>query len=291
MRGPKQNMPVRTCGRLALWRLVLSGFLVSCLFPAAVSRAAFELRPCPPAERSCSCPEVVGLVSGSASAVYHSSSAGQSGRVLGAYGYRPFGLAGIDVFALRGKMTSIGRRAGASFSYSGLAAQGYGEQAVSVSFAFSRSRLWLQPGITFAEARAPGLYRGRCIFFDFTAYAYVNDRLRVSFHAGNAFASRLHGAGGALPRRVAAGLGYAISGSVACGFRIEKENGLRTALSTGLEWRAMKGLFLRLGSSTFPREFSIGLGLRVRGLGVDISSTANFDLGPTHEAGVTYAWR
>ena len=282
----KQHTRLNLCG----W-LVLSGLFVSCIFPAAVTEAAFELRPSPPAERSCSCPEVLGLVSESVSAVYHSSRAGQSDCVVGAYGYRPFGLAGIDVFALRGKVTSGGKRAGVSFSYSGLAAPGYGEQTVSVSLAISRSQLWLQPGITLGEARAPGLYEGRCVIFDFTAYAYVTPQLRVSFHVGNAFASRLHGAGGAVPRRVGAGLGYAISGSVACGFRIEKENGLRTALCTGLEWRAMRVFFLRLGSSTFPREFSIGLGLRVKGLGLDISSTANFDLGTTHEAGVTYAWR
>jgi len=270
---------------------MLPCLFVSCLFAAAVSEAAFELRPWPPAERSCSNPEVLGLADESVSAVYHSSRAGQTGCVVGAYGYRPFGLAGIDVFGLRGKVTSSGKRAGLSFSYGGLVAPGYGEQTVSVSLAISRGRLWLEPGVTLGEARAPGHYEGRCVIFDFAAYAYVAPRLRVSFHAANAFASRLPGPGGALPRQVGAGLGYAISGSVACGARVEKENGLRTALSTGLEWRVMSGFFLRLGSSTFPREFSIGLGLRIRGLGLDISSTANFDLGATHEAGVTYVWR
>jgi hypothetical protein len=268
-----------------------SFLLLAGLFPADLSYAAFDLRVLPPAERSCSAPAALGLIEGSASAMFHSSLPDCSGGLLSVHAYRPFGLAGVDVFAFRGRATSSGRRYGMSFAYSGLVAPGYGEQTLSISIALSRDRLWLEPGLTFGEVRAPGLYEGRCMMFDFAAYAYAAPRLRISFEIGNAFASRLDAVGGAVPRRVGAGLGYAMSGSVACGFKVEKENGLRTAIATGLEWRAMRGFFVRLGSSTYPREFSLGLGLRLRGLGLNISSTANFDLGTTHEAGVTYVWK
>ncbi len=271
--------------------LALSGLFVSCLFLAAPSEAAFELRPFSPAERSCSGPEALGLVDGSTSSVFHASGARRSEGVVDAYGYRPFGVAGIDVVALRGKVTLSGGRAGACFSYSGLAAPGYFEQTAAFSVALRRGDLWLQPGLRLGEAISPGLYEGRCMAFDLLIYARVTPRLRVSFDIGNAFASGLGVAGGGVPRRVGAGVGYAVSGSAACGFRLEKENGLRTAYATGLEWRAMRGILVRLGSSTFPMEFSFGLGLRAGGLGLDVSSTVNFDLGMTHEAGIAYSWQ
>ncbi len=271
--------------------LSLSCWLLSGLLLAAATQAAFELRVLSPAERTCTGPEALGLVEGSVSTIFHGSSAGRHKGVIGAYGYRPFGLDGIDVFALRGRVTPGRMRTGVCFSYSGLVAPGYGEQVVSVSMGISRGDLWLQPGLRFAQARAPGLYEGHCVIFDFTTYAYVTPHLRVSFEVGNAFASSLSAPGGAVPRRVRAGLGYAISASVACGLSVEKENGLRTALGTGLEWRATGGFFVRLGSCTFPRECSLGLGLHIRGLALDLSSTVNFDLGMTHEAGIMYAWK
>jgi hypothetical protein len=252
--------------------------------------AAFEVRPATPAERSCSCREALGLAEGSVSAVYHAAGPGRARGIVGAYGYRPFGMSGMQVMAFQGRVSLSRMRAGIGFGLSSLAVPGYGERTFSVSLGISRGILWLQPGLSLGDVSAPGHYRARCVFMDLLIYAYPARGLRVSFEVGNAFATALDPPGGALPRRVAAGLGYAVSGSVACGIRLEKENGIRTALATGLEWRVARSLFLRLGSLTFPREFSVGIGLRGRGLGLEFSSTVNLDLGITHEAGVSYSW-
>jgi hypothetical protein len=265
--------------------------LLSCVCFTRSARSALELNALPPAERSCASPEALGLAAGSVSAAYHDSRASVPSRIAGAYGYRPFGLAAVEVFAFCGKMTLLHPGAGIAFSYNSLTGPGYAEHVVSLSLGVSRDHLWLQPGVRLGQVTAPGPYGGRCIVFDLLTYAYVTPGLRVSFSAANAFGSGLNGTGGEVPRRVGAGLGYAVSDRVACGIRVEKENGMRTALSTGMEWQPMRGFFVRLGSCTFPREFSLGLGLRVGGLGLDVASTVNFDLGMTHEAGIRYLWK
>lgn len=279
--------PARMSRRMAMGLSVLLAFS---LLPALPSRAAFELRPSAPAERGCSGPDALGLVEGSVSTVFHPRRMSHGG-VLGAYGYRPFGIGEIEVAAFRGRVTLGRLPAGLGFLINSLAAPGYAERTAAVSLGISRGDLWMQPGLRLCDVVAPGIYRGRCILFDLLIYAYVTPKLRLSFDVGNALASGLDTGGGAVPRRLAAGLGFAVSASVACSIRAEKENGVETALATGLEWRAMRGVFIRLGSSTFPREVSLGLGLRAMGLGLDAATTVNFDLGTTHEAGIFYTWR
>jgi hypothetical protein len=253
-------------------------------------RAAFELEAMPPAERGCSTPDVLGLTDESASSVFHSCPGSRPARTIGAYAFRPFGLAGIDVFALRGKATLKSGSAGISMCFESLEALGYTEQVVSVSMGMSRGSLWLQPRLRVGSVRAPGLYNGICVIFDFLTYNYITPGLRVSFRVDNAFASRLDVAGGLVPVRLGAGVGYSVSRTVACGLRVEKESGLQTALSTGLEWSAFRGLILRLGSRTFPGEFSLGLGARVNRLSIELASTVHLDLGMTHEAGIKFVW-
>jgi hypothetical protein len=267
--------------------VLLALFLAVSSLPAL---GAFEFDSRTAAERGCSHPDALGLVPGSASPIYHPSHAAACEGVAGTSGYRPFGLAGIGVLDARVRLALGGKRIGLNVAYSGLAAPGYGERVLSASVGFSRGRLWLQPGLRLGQTVAPGGYGGHALIFDFLTYAYVNPAIRVSFEAGNAFASALNAQGGGIPSRLGAGIGYAISRSVACGFRVEKENGLRTALRTGIEWKPASGFFVRLGSCTFPRELSVGLGLRIGGLGLDFSTTANLDLGTTHAAGATYAW-
>lgn len=273
-------------------RMVVSLAFISCvhLLPAVAPRAAFELDAATPAGLGCSSPEVLGLAEGSVSHRYHPPPGSGPSCVVGACGYRPFGVYGIEVIAARGRLGLAGVGAGFSFSYVGLMAPGYAEHALSVSLGIQRDGLWLQPGLRLGEFSATSEYHGRAVMFDFMAYSYVAPGLRLSFEVENAFGSGLDGGGGAVPSRIRAGLGYAVLSTVACGIRVEKEGGLRTALSTGIEWQAMRGFFLRLGSRTFPREFSLGAGLRVGGLTLDFSSTANLDLGMTHAAGVGYQW-
>jgi hypothetical protein len=200
-------------------------------------------------------------------------------------------MAGLSVVDARGRLALGGKRVGLSLAYVGLAAPGYGERVVSVSMGVSRRNLWFHPGLRFGEITAQGGYRSRAFIFDFLFYSYVTPFLRLSFEAANAFATGLDASGGAIPSRMGAGVGYAISETVACGLRVEKENGLRTALRTGIEWVPVRGVFLRLGSCTYPKEFSVGLGLRMGGLGFDVSTSANLDLGTTHAAGATYVWK
>jgi hypothetical protein len=260
------------------------------LFFGTACRAAFELDALPPAERSCTAPDVLGLAGESVSSVFHTRRASTTSGAVGAYAFRPFGLTGIEVFALRGRATIRSGRAGVTFCVESLEAPGYTEQVVSLSVGISRGSLWLQPGLRVGSARAPGIYNGICTIVDFLTYTYVTPDLRVSFGVKNAFASRLDVTGGLVPVKVGAGLGYSISHTVSCGLRIEQENGLQRALSTGLEWSAFRGFFMRLGSRTFPGEFSLGLGVRVNRLSIDLASTMHLDLGMTHEAGVTYVW-
>ncbi|MGD9139946.1 MAG: hypothetical protein PVJ42_00235 [bacterium] len=276
----------------ACWRMIVSLALLSPVSPLLPepATAAFDLDAATPAPRACSSPEVLGLADGSVSDIYHPPPGSGPACVVGACGYRPFGVDGIEVITARGRLALSGGGAGLSFSYVGLAAPGYAEHAFSASLGISRGPLWLQPGLRLGQFGASGDYGGRAVMFDFLAYSYVAPGLRLAFEVENAFASGLGVQGGAVPSRLRAGIGYAVLRAVACGISIEKGNGLRTAVRTGIEWRVTSGVFLRLGSCTFPREFSLGLGLSIRGLSLDLSSSANIDLGPTHVAGIGYRW-
>ena len=265
--------------------IIIAAFYLSI---AADGMTAFDLYTMSPAERACSCPDVLGIADGSVSSIYHDSPGSAGTWILEAYGYRPFGIAGIDVFTLRGRATTRSGRLGMCGSYQALSATGYSEQTLSLSMGITRRQVWLQPGLRAGWAGATGDYGGGCVIFDFLIYTRAAPGLRVSFEIENAFAARLHVPGGLVPRRVAAGVGYHVSPTVACGLNIEKENGLPTSLGAGLEWQAIHGVFARLGSCTFPRQVSFGLGVRAAALCVDVSSTIHFDLGMTYEAGVAY---
>jgi len=273
-------------------RMLVSLAIISCahMLPAVEARAAFELDAVTAAGLGCSSPEVLGLAEGSVSHIYHPPPGSGPSCIIGASGYRPFGVYGMEVIAARGRLALAEMGTGFSFSYIGLMAPGYAEHTLSVSLGIERGGLWLQPGLRLGEFGATGEYHGRAVMFDLMAYSYVAPGLRLNFEVENAFGSGLDVRGGDVPSRIRAGLGYAALSTVACGIRIEKEGGLRTALRTGIEWQAMRGFFLRLGSCTFPREFSLGVGLRAGGLRLDFSSTANLDLGMTHAAGVGYQW-
>jgi len=278
---------IRACLRRAPCLAVLAS---ACLVPSGAVRAAFELDSMSPAARGCSNVDAMGLADGSVSTVFHGG-ADAPAVVARAFAYRPFALAGVDVVAARVRLVSRSMRTGLCLRYDRLGAPGYAEHSLSVSVGIRRKGVWIQPGLRLGRVAAKDAYGGGCLMLDFSTYAYVTGRLRISFAAANALGSRLDVPGGGVPRRVAAGLGYAACRTVACGLRIEKENGRPTALGTGIEWRPARGLSIRLGSRTYPREFSLGLGVSLKGLCVDFSSTANFDLGLTHAAGVTWARR
>jgi hypothetical protein len=253
-------------------------------------RAAFDHSAEPPAERACSSADAVGMTRGSMSLTYHGGRAPEDASTVGGYCYRPFGISGLGVRALFGKFGGAGGKPGLGISYRDLAAPGYRETVLSLSLCLARGGLRLQPAIRYAAARAPGALDAGCVIVDILTYHYVTEGLRVSFGVLNALGSRLGVEGGAVPVRVRAGVGYCISDAVACGLSLEKENGRRTSISTGLEWRTGEGLYLRLGSRSSPREGSIGLGVRLKRVGLDLATSLNLDLGVTHEAGLYYEW-
>jgi hypothetical protein len=268
------------------WAAPASVVLLVCL-TAAPGRAAFELRPLAPAGRACS-GEALGLARGSVSAVHHPPRSGGPGILAGAFAYRPFGLNAVNVIALFARATRRDGSFGLTFSCTSVEAYTYSERVVALALGLSRGCVWVQPGVRVGGVSARGGLDAACIMADLLVYAYVLPALRVDFGAENAFASGLRLPGGAAPTTVSAGVGYAFSPSAACGLRLERENGLGISIATGLEWRMGCGCFLRLGSRTLPGEFSAGLGVRVKAVCIDISTTSNLDLGMTHEAGITF---
>jgi hypothetical protein len=277
-------------------------------FPAA-GRAAFEIEALGPRERAVATRVALGMVPGSFSlmSLEAGPAAGDSsadlpeagapdaraGR-LGAvsiYGFRPFGIGQIDFVSVVVALAAPEPVAGFVVAYQRLEALSYVEEACLVSAAFGSGGLQIQPAVTVGRVRDESGFGDWALVVDFSTRARVHGGLRITTDIKNPFGLGLVREGSRCPQRVAVGLGLPMSTSLACGVEVMKDSRFPTRVALGTEWTPCRGCTFRCGLKTDPEELCLGVGWRRGCLAVDLASSLDWDLGVTHEAGVTYLWR
>jgi hypothetical protein len=255
---------------------------------AAVSaHASFEIKSVSPAERGAATHLALGMVEGSLPA-YHSSLADSTSPLaLRVYGFRPFGLEATELVA-GWALVPVARDLSLGLSYQKFAAVSYAEQTILLGCSWRLGGLLLQPGLRFGIVSLDGDAIDWAVLADAAMEARVASRLKIFAGTHNPFASGLRAGGGRCPTDVTVGLGYLVSPSLGWGIGITKDAGFAASVASGVEVRPFEGVFLRSGLRTEPQEFCLGLGVRVKGVGVDASTSLNPDVGITHEVGLEY---
>jgi hypothetical protein len=264
--------------------------------------AAFEIKGIGPQERGSATHLALGMVTGSfhipslemSDTTWESSPAGgapaQSAAIT-VYGFKPFNVGEIDFMSIAAAIPASRLVRGVAVSYQRLEALSYVEQVFLASVGFGSRWAFIQPAVRLGTAESKSGFRDWAFFADIYARTRLRDNMKLAVGIENPFGLGLVKEGSRSPQRLEIGLGFLVSEGLACGTEVTKESGFPTGVASGVEWNAFKGLFLRSGLRTSPEEFCFGVGFRRGHIAVDLSSSVSFDLGATHEAGVTWLWR
>jgi hypothetical protein len=212
------------------------------------------------------------------------------------YAFRPFGVPEIDFAALALEVPICADIDRLVVSYQRLGAFSYTEEICLVSARLvvsgsSVRRASLEPAVRLGLVRDGETFRDHAWLLDLSAEVWPAAALRARARLKNLLGSGLAGEGSPCPRAVAVGVGLGASDKLGFGLEIGKDAGFPVCMASGVEFQAAKGLVLRAGVKTHPREFACGVGFRRGPVAVDAASSINLDLGATHEAGVTLFWR
>jgi len=278
--------------RASFMRQILLGSLTAvfvCGLLTVVSNvyAAFELKPLPPAERG----SATGLAEGTAARDSSTSGMGRAGwlrlRSVQAYGFRPYGLQEVSFIGASAEI-ELHRDLDLSLAYHSLSALSYIEQTYAVSCKWSSGTLRLRPSLRLGTISLDHSLVDHALIFDITCRAQVLSEVEILLAARNPFALGLVHGGERCPVDITAGLRYTVSQRFTFGIEASKQAGFPNSIATGVEMRLVEDIRLRTGIRSYPKEFCMGLGLRLGPIALDMAASLHLDLGVTHEAGLTY---
>jgi hypothetical protein len=259
-------------------------FAVCLLAAVSIADAAFELRPITPAERGSATHLSQALV------LRPEASDGFGVRAIEVYGFRPFGM-DETAFVAASADFAIRRYLDVGVSYQVLSVLSYSEQTCTLSCRWITGTLRFEPALRLGTVSLDHSVVDRALLFDIACHACLTPDIRIFFGARNPFALGLTGGGERCPRDIALGLGYDVCERFTFGVEMSKEAGFPTSVATGVDARLVESISLRVGIRTYPKEFCMGLGLRLGRIGLDMSASTHMDLGVTHDAGLTYSRR
>ncbi len=279
------------------WRMMLGrpplfptiGVVVVMLIGCRV-QAAFEIEAATPAER--------GVVAGIAAGLTRRptgpsrSMPGEAGHrwSAGIHGFRPFGCREIDFCEGRIVIPVGSSRYAAGFSYRRLKAYSYLEETYIAVCSVRLKDVWIEPAMRLGTVRWEGECLDWAALFDLDVAAWIRHDTKVRVGLRNPLALRLVNERTACPTHVSLGLGYLVEPALAWGVEVRKQVGLPTSILTGIEWAVAERLALRTGIRTYPQELSLGLGITVRRVEIDVATSLNLELGATHQLGAAYTW-
>jgi hypothetical protein len=252
--------------------------------------AAFEIETAAPAER--------GVVAGVALGLTHRATGlsrwmpGEAGHRWSAaiHGFRPFGCREIDFCEGRIVIPVGSSRDAVGFYYRRLKAYTYLEETYAAFCGVRLRDVWIKPVLRLGTVR----WEGECVdwaaLFDLEVAALIRHDAKVRVALRNPLALGLVKTRTACPTHVSLGLGYLVDPVLAWGVEVRKQVGLPTSILTGIEWALAERLALRTGIRTYPQELSLGLGITVRRVEIDVATSLNLELGATHQLGAAYTW-
>ena len=265
--------------------------VIGLLAAAPAVRAAFEAEAQGPAERAAGTALALGLAPGSPDSPASGASDRARSTAVSVYGFKPFGLGPVDL-AAASVTVPLGRAVtSASVSYVRLAAANYDEQVWTARVRLACGRAVAEPGVRVGLVELDGTLEDWAVLVDLAAATYVTGALEVAVGLENPFAMGLAAEHGGVPQRLRAGLGVVASGKLRFGFEVVKEPRFPVSVRSGVDWKVSRGVAVRSGLKTSPAEVAFGIGLTRGWITFDVASSLNFELGSTHEAGITLRWK
>jgi hypothetical protein len=93
-----------------------------------------------------------------------------------------------------------------------------------------------------------------------------------------------------LPTIIRLGADYNFSDKITLALEAQKDIKYKAEFKAGLEYKAVKELYLRIGVSTNPTLSSFGFGLNLKNLKIDVSASYHQTLGITPQLGLSYTF-
>ncbi len=274
-------------GRRASWTLPL----IAVVLLSGPARGAFELELRTPAERAAATHMALGQLEGS----FHLPLLDQAGRdfppAVTFFGFRPFGMGEVGALAGWGAFP-IGKSGhGICLAYQRFGGLSYLEETMTLRCSLASGDIRFRPGVRVGLVRFDERLLHSVVLIDLAIGMRLLKNIKVDLMMENPLGSFGGGAGARGPTCLRAGLGYLVSSRLAWGVEVVKCAVRPTSVATGIEAILAKRVMVRSGFRSDPQEFSLGLGIAVRALSVDVSTSFNLLLGSTHEVGITYVRR
>jgi hypothetical protein len=116
--------------------------------------------------------------------------------------------------------------------------------------------------------------------------------LTIGFHVFNPTRSKLSAYNDErLPTIIRFGGDYNFSDKVTVAIETEKDIAKKAIFKAGIEYKAVKEFYLRVGIGTNPTLTSVGFGLNLKNLQLDFSANYHQTLGITPQMGLTYTFK
>lgn len=194
--------------------------------------------------------------------------------------------------ALAFTMPALSGNLGMSMSHFGYSL--YNENHFGLAYAkelFNHVSMGIQVDYLFVHQ--PGEYGNRnAVTFEFGVLAEPTEELRIAAHVYNPVqVSYIGYSDEYLPVSIAAGAGYTFSKKFTISAEAEKILHLEPVIfRLGLEYKALNGLALRTGISSYPVKAAFGLGFVSKKFKADIAYSWHQVLGSTPHISVAYAF-
>ncbi|HHP7236804.1 hypothetical protein [Longibacter sp.] len=212
-------------------------------------------------------------------------------RAVTVFGRQPFGLAELRhaAVALRLPVPGAVLQTGAgTFGH-----EAYRETFMTVSAArrlsLGTSRtLSVGVGARYQHVGIEGFPSAQAFSFRAGFLVPVLASLTAGIRADNLTGSSI--AGEPLPRSLSVGLHYRATPTVNLYSDVYKDVAFPWSLRGGIEVWPVTALAVRAGAARFPARFTLGTGVRLRGLAIDVSAESHPDLGWSHGGGLSLTW-
>jgi hypothetical protein len=264
--------------------------LIAVVLFSAPARGAFEAEFKTPAERAAATHMALGQLEGSLHIPLLDTAGRDLPPCITLYGFRPFGMGEIGALAGWGVLPLGESGRGICLAYQKFGGLSYSEDTLTLRCALGGGDIRFRPGVRAGMVRFDERLLGSALFIDVAVGIRLDGGIKVDLIAENPLggigARDLRG-----PTCLRAGLGVLLTSRLAWGVEVAKYSARPTSVAAGIEALLAEGVLLRSGLRTDPREASLGLGITVGAISMDLATSFNLLLGSTHEVGITLVRR
>jgi hypothetical protein len=186
----------------------------------------------------------------------------------------------------------LGENGVVSVGYSGFGFSVYKEDKVGAAYSMRLAKnLTAGVGINYHSTRITAENYGSTglVTAELGVQMQVSKNVMVSSHIFNPFRAQLNDFNDErLPTILRLGASYQISDDLLAALEVEKDIDQKPSLRGGIEYQPVDILYIRLGSSTLPNQFSFGLGVAFKQFRFDLAGSYHSQLGYTPQVSLTY---